>query len=62
MATKPELNADVLSLATEIYDWVDNELEGGIWWERFAKLTEAQKAGLFAQLATEFSDANLETE
>jgi hypothetical protein len=57
---KPELttevNDEVLQFATEIFDYVDNELEGGFWHQQFAALTEAQKVGLFKALADAFND------
>lgn len=60
MAIKPEFTDDVLEFATEIFDYVDNEIGGGFWKERFDALTEAQKAGLFAALADAFSDTTEE--
>lgn len=57
MAIKPEFSDEVIRIATEIYDYVDNELTDGIWRERFAKLTDAEKAGLFFSLADEFNDS-----
>lgn len=57
MAIKPEFTDEVIRFSTEVYDWVDNELQGGIWWERFAALTDAEKAGFFAALSDAFGDS-----
>ena len=46
----------VLVLAQAIFDYVDGELEGGIWYNDFDALTFDEKRALFASLADAFND------
>jgi hypothetical protein len=56
----PEFTDQVLDFASEVFDYVMNELEGGDWRETFDAFSEREKAALFAALADAFNDTTEE--